>query len=1309
MQENLTRYFLDGQNVLMELNQTNQTEARYTGGLELDTWLSMQRDGESFVYHKDGLGSITELSDNISSPAATYEYDIYGNVNAQTGDLVNPYTYTGREYDSESGNYYYRSRYYDLEIGRFTKKDSFRGIGGRPMSLNRYNYVEGNVINNIDPHGRYLIGDYIPIPIPSDNILASYLSYFQSEYDDDYSSEQPGTYLSSGESWFGNFCGPANKENKDKNLKPQGPLDEACQRHDERYDLQGAAGPLHAIFDFRPEIISADRELALAAWRNLGDIFTGNSNDGVGATLSVATAFSLITFYKSINSPFNALGNQGSQNGDIVVLVVKDLRIRIIRAFDPNDITGPSGYAADKWISNQKDLSYKIRFENDPDFATGPAQNVIIKMPIDENADIFSFRLGDFGFGNFVFSAPENSTYYATSLDVSDSLGVIVDVTAGIDVDNQEAFWIFESKDPVTGLAPQGAFAGFLPVNDSLTGNGEGFASFTMLAGGEVSTGDSLRAQANIIFDDNEPIFTNRWYNLIDAVAPTSKVNTLPESTEETEVTLNWSGEDDTQGVGLESYALYVSEGEEPYQLLAEDLDTTAYLFQGEAGVTYSFFSRATDFVGNQEAFKDVAEASITLGVADGGPRITRLLLVDAENDLVITEILEGQTIDLDTLASRELTIQALTQPDVVGSVDFQLSGDVQKNQLENTAPYNLFGDRNQGRDYLGQVFCPGSYQIAVTPYAERRREGEPGNTFVRNFTLTSSPTIEDVVLVSAATQDDLLSFSESTLIDLDETGNVLNVRADAPCANSIVFVLKDDQGTIQHSQTESLRPFTLFGDQNGIYNPWIPIKGDYTLEVTPYVERGGRGISGNTLSFDFTIDSIPKPTLDGVVLINASSDQEIRTLVDNMVINLEEDGDQLNIQAKFNPQGSVGFTLKDAQGEIIQEGTESFAPFALFGDQSGDFNPWTPEPGIYQLEVTPYTGKKATGKAGIAEIYHFEVIDPDLLSLDQVVLVNATSNQTIRQLDMNETIDLGLINDPINIVAEAAGAKSIQFVLKNDAGSVIQDKTESIAPFAFFGDQNGNFNPWEPEKGNYTLEVTPYPESRAGGQAGITQIFALEIIKPLSLEELVLMDATKDEEISPLVDHMQIDLAQTGNELSVWAKSSEARSVSFILKMDNGQIIHQKTESVAPFALFGDEAGGNFNSWIPDIGKYQLEVTPYSQSKAGGKAGITEIRNFEVISSASEANIQGEIVRIYPNTTQDYVYLDFSNGYQSKVQCELRYPSGNLIVRQVYEVNEGQHLIRIDLTQMNLSQGVYYLHVEGKNLAPFSEKIVKY
>ncbi|MBP1762715.1 MAG: repeat protein [Firmicutes bacterium] len=65
--------------------------------------------------------------------------------------MINRYTYTAREYDSETGLYYYRARYYDPKAGRFITRDPIGFKGG----INQYAYVFNNPIKYTDPEGLF--------------------------------------------------------------------------------------------------------------------------------------------------------------------------------------------------------------------------------------------------------------------------------------------------------------------------------------------------------------------------------------------------------------------------------------------------------------------------------------------------------------------------------------------------------------------------------------------------------------------------------------------------------------------------------------------------------------------------------------------------------------------------------------------------------------------------------------------------------------------------------------------------------------------------------------------------------------------------------------------------------------------------------------------------------------------------------------------------------------------------------------------------------------------------------------------------
>jgi len=62
------------------------------------------------------------------------------------------YAYTGREWDKETGLYYYRARYYDPMEGRFISKDTISFSGG---DVNLYGYVQNNPVNRTDPLGLF--------------------------------------------------------------------------------------------------------------------------------------------------------------------------------------------------------------------------------------------------------------------------------------------------------------------------------------------------------------------------------------------------------------------------------------------------------------------------------------------------------------------------------------------------------------------------------------------------------------------------------------------------------------------------------------------------------------------------------------------------------------------------------------------------------------------------------------------------------------------------------------------------------------------------------------------------------------------------------------------------------------------------------------------------------------------------------------------------------------------------------------------------------------------------------------------------
>ena len=279
---------------------------------------------------------------------------------------------------------------------------------------------------------------------------------------------------------------------------------------------------------------------------------------------------------------------------------------------DPNEIVGLEGYDALestdtlRWVSATQSLAYTVYFENDAELAMASASKVSIRVPLHEKLNYASLGIGSFGFGSYVFAVEGSPSSYQTRIDLRDSMGIYVDVVAGLDIVRNEAFWIFQSIDPATGMPPIDINSGFLSINDSLH-SGEGFVTYTIKPQtSECVTGDTVTATASIVFDVNEAISTNTWLHTIDAFPPTSTLSMVQSSADM--LTATFSGEDDEGGCGIKQFKLYYSQNEGAYQLYDIYPVGETPQIPLETGIEYRFFVLAEDNVGNCEPMKNQPE-----------------------------------------------------------------------------------------------------------------------------------------------------------------------------------------------------------------------------------------------------------------------------------------------------------------------------------------------------------------------------------------------------------------------------------------------------------------------------------------------------------------------------------------------------------------------------------------------------------------------------------------------------------------------------------------------------------------------------
>ena len=161
---NKTTYYIYNQNqVIQEQNENNQKQAEYIYGVGIDETITMERNGTTYYYNYDGLGSTREITTEEGSIKERYEYTAFGEpiiikVNGtieteiKESQIKNNYLFTGRRYDKETELYYYRARMYYPKTGKFLQRDPL----GFVDSMNLYTYVANNPVNYVDPFGEFI-------------------------------------------------------------------------------------------------------------------------------------------------------------------------------------------------------------------------------------------------------------------------------------------------------------------------------------------------------------------------------------------------------------------------------------------------------------------------------------------------------------------------------------------------------------------------------------------------------------------------------------------------------------------------------------------------------------------------------------------------------------------------------------------------------------------------------------------------------------------------------------------------------------------------------------------------------------------------------------------------------------------------------------------------------------------------------------------------------------------------------------------------------------------------------------------------
>ena len=109
---------------------------------------------ETFFYHSDHLGSTSYITDDKANITQYDAYLPYGELlvdeHSSSEDL--PYKFNGKQFDDETGLYYYGARYMDPIISLWYGVDN---LTEKYVSVSSYTYCNGSPIANIDVMGMF--------------------------------------------------------------------------------------------------------------------------------------------------------------------------------------------------------------------------------------------------------------------------------------------------------------------------------------------------------------------------------------------------------------------------------------------------------------------------------------------------------------------------------------------------------------------------------------------------------------------------------------------------------------------------------------------------------------------------------------------------------------------------------------------------------------------------------------------------------------------------------------------------------------------------------------------------------------------------------------------------------------------------------------------------------------------------------------------------------------------------------------------------------------------------------------------------
>jgi RHS repeat-associated protein len=148
-----TRYVRAGFLPIQERDASNNVTREYFWGSNMgggiEGLLTLRQNNHDYYYLYDGKGNVAALIDSTETPVAAYRYDPFGVLMKKTATIDQPYMFSTKIYDVQTGLSDYSYRFYNAAIGKWMTRDRLGEYG----DVNLYRGMRNNAVNFIDPLG----------------------------------------------------------------------------------------------------------------------------------------------------------------------------------------------------------------------------------------------------------------------------------------------------------------------------------------------------------------------------------------------------------------------------------------------------------------------------------------------------------------------------------------------------------------------------------------------------------------------------------------------------------------------------------------------------------------------------------------------------------------------------------------------------------------------------------------------------------------------------------------------------------------------------------------------------------------------------------------------------------------------------------------------------------------------------------------------------------------------------------------------------------------------------------------------------